>query len=79
MGCQRFNTLTNDFYVANWWLFQVPQAQLMDLQEQDHGVVLCSDCAIPEERDEVRNSLGLRVGRRARKSPRQQVFFFVRC
>ena len=29
----------------------------------------------PEERDEVRNSLGVRVGRRARKSPRQQVSF----
>ena len=28
MGCQRFDTITGNYYVANWWTFQVPRSQL---------------------------------------------------
>ena len=44
MGCQPVDVLTDNSYVASWWGFQVPQSQLMDLQEQDHGAVVCPDC-----------------------------------
>ena len=44
MGCQRFDTITGNYYVANWWTFQVPRSQLTNLQEQDHGAVVCPDC-----------------------------------